>query len=197
MLGTQPYRRHSASIFIPLFTVTVLPQPPSSCHLLFPSSLLHYRPINWRMLESTGVFLRSDLCAAVRSREQRAAACWSSADLRARQERRGCRVVRLVYSLVTIADNIHKHHSVYIPEDAPRTQPQMYTTTCGGESCLCTSVTLRMICLLGSALLIRVTPALTEPSQHQAGGWTAVWAQQRHRVMFSQCMIVVVHAKSL
>lgn len=125
------------------------------------------------MLESPGVFLHSDLFAhAVESRELLPAD--HQRIYGARQQRRGCRVVRLVYSLVTIADNIHKHHSVYIPEDDPRTQPQMYTTTCGGESCLCTSVTLRMICLLGSALLIRVSAALTEPSQHQAGGWTVV-----------------------
>ena len=71
------------------------------------------------MPESTGVFLCAVIDAPLYAvREQRAAACWSSVDLRARQQRRGCCVVRLIYSLVTITDNIHKHHSVYIPEDA-------------------------------------------------------------------------------
>lgn len=145
-------------------------------------SFIHYRPINLsdrfgtRLegagVDSKGVCLLCDLCTTVRSRDQKAAACWLSEDLWSNSGIRDV-VLYIAYVFWSLSLIILISTTLLCPT---RCIPPSYRCIhcllfklLWRERGLCTSVSLHMICLLSSALLIPVSPALTEPSSHQAG----------------------------
>lgn len=169
---------HLASAFISLhihYSFANLQPPSLPPHVICCSpSVIHYRPINLSDGFGTGpghagVCLRCDLCTTVRSRDQKAAAYWLSVDL---CTNRGIWDVVLYIPFIfwSLSLIIFINTALLLPIRRAPTQLQMHTTSAVMERKWSLHLSESphdrppQLCPVSP-----VSPALAEPSSHQAG----------------------------